>query len=266
MSGCTSASHSSTRASRALRELTFQVAMRTAATVAAEPASTVGLRDQPRPTLERVEAVCWSDYLCPWCYVAQHRDDLLRRLGVEVVHLPYELHPEIGPEGRRVRPDGRLQHTFDRIAVECEAAGLPFRPPTRMPNTRRALETAELVRQRHPDAFAAVHRGCFAAQFATGHPLDDADVLDEIVDRAGAPVAEVRTAVDAGAGRELVEASMARARAAGVTSTPTWVIGDGFVVPGALDPATMERWVTKLVARHGRAAGAVPGSGPQTAG
>ncbi|CAN5421043.1 DsbA family protein [soil metagenome] len=210
-----------------------------------------------------MEAVCWSDYLCPWCYVAQHRDVLLRRLGVTVVHLPYELHPEIGPEGRKIRPDGRLRATFDRIEAECARAGLPFRRPEHMPNTRRALETAEVVRQRRPDAFPALHAGLFAAQFATGERLDDPTVLDTIVAAAGGPPDVVRAAVDAGEGRTLVDASMVRARGAGVTSTPTWVIGEGFVVPGALDPATMERWVTKLLARHDRAAGAAPGSGPQ---
>ncbi|MCU1496572.1 MAG: hypothetical protein JWM47_525 [Acidimicrobiales bacterium] len=200
-----------------------------------------------------MEAVCWSDYLCPWCYVGQHRDTLLRGLGVTVTHLPFELHPEIGAEGRRVRVDGRLAATFDRIDAECDEAGLPFRRPTRMPNTRRALETAEVVRRDHPPAFAAVHEGLFAAQFVTGAPLDEPSVLDEIVATAGAPAAAVRVAIDAGEGASLVADSMDRARRAGVNSTPTWVLGDGFVVPGALDPATMQRWVAKLMARHDRA-------------
>ncbi|MEO6987107.1 MAG: DsbA family protein, partial [Aquihabitans sp.] len=87
-----------------------------------------------------MDATCWSDYLCPWCYLGQHRDRLLVDLGVTVTHLPYELHPEIPPEGRAVRPDGRLRTTFDRVEAACDEAGMPFRRPTRMPNTRRALE------------------------------------------------------------------------------------------------------------------------------
>jgi predicted DsbA family dithiol-disulfide isomerase len=42
---------------------------------------------------------------------------------------------------------------------------------------------------------------------------------------------------------------MAEARSAGVTSTPTWVLEDGFAIPGALDRATLARWITKIVAR-----------------
>ncbi len=200
-------------------------------------------------TLPGVEAECWSDYLCPWCYVGQQRDELMASLGVTVTHLPFELHPEIPPEGRPIRADGRLRATFDRIEEACSAVGMTFRRPTRMPNTRRALETAEWVRTHHSEAFRALHRSLFAAQFATGDPLDDPDLLDALVTTAGAPVGPVRDAVDAGRAEALVSASMARAREVGVASTPTWMVGE-LMIPGALDPATMERWVTKVVARH----------------
>lgn len=196
-----------------------------------------------------VEAVCWSDYLCPWCYVGQHRDTVFASLGVAVTHLPFELHPEVPAGGRPIRPDGRMQETFDRVEAACVEAGLPFRRPTRTPNTRRALETAEWVRVHHEAAFPALHRALFHAQFATGEALDDADVLDRLVTEAGAPAAEVRDAVNQGDAAALVAASMHRAREAGVLSTPTWVVGE-LVIPGALDPASIERWVRKILARN----------------
>ncbi len=163
-----------------------------------------------------------------------------------VVHLPFELHPELPAQGRRVRPDGRLQRTFDRIEAECTQAGMAFRRPTRMPNTRRALETAEAVRRGHPTAFAPLHAALFHAQFATGEPIDDPDVLDRLVAEAGAPADEVRTAVDTGAATIAVAESMARAREAGVASTPSWLLGAGFVVPGVPDRATFVRWIDRL--------------------
>ncbi|HWJ64515.1 MAG TPA: DsbA family protein [Acidimicrobiales bacterium] len=196
-----------------------------------------------------MEATCWSDYLCPWCYVGQDRSAQMAALGLVVVHRPYELHPEIPPEGRAIRPDGRLAATFARIAAECEAIGLPFRPPVRMPNTRRALETAEWVRVHHADAADALHAALFDAHFATGLAIDDPDVLDQIVGDAGASVLEVREAIADGRASALVDASMAEARSAGVSSTPTWVLNDGFTIPGALDRATLDRWITKIVAR-----------------
>ena len=174
----------------------------------------------------------------------------MARLGVEVEHLPFELHPEIPDAGRPIRADGRLAPTFERVAAECAQLGLPWRSPQRMPNTRRALATAEQVRRTHPRAFAAVHRGIFAAHFAEGRAIDDPEVLDRIVAEAGAPADEVRAAVEDGRADAAVRAAMDAARAAGVSSTPTWVLDDGFIVPGALDGATLERWVAKIVARR----------------
>jgi predicted DsbA family dithiol-disulfide isomerase len=196
-----------------------------------------------------VEATCWSDYLCPWCYVGQDRSALVEALGVPVVHRPFELHPEIPPTGRPIRSGGRLGPTLARIASECDAIGMPFRAPTRLPNTRRALETAEWVRIHHPAAASAVHAGLFRAHFAEGLAIDDPDVIDQIVADAGAPAASVRDAIDRGAASPLVDASMAEARANGVSSTPTWVLDGGFVIPGAIDRPTLERWITKIVGR-----------------
>src|SRR3954447_16812739 len=103
-SGSHSASHASTRGRRALRELTFQVAMR------------ISLVTLESPT---VHVTMWSDYICPWAYLGRDRTDLLRSLGVDVTSRPYELHPELPPEGRTMRPGGRLAAVYESIGREC---------------------------------------------------------------------------------------------------------------------------------------------------
>src|SRR5262249_54214781 len=40
----------------------------------------------------------WYDFLCPFCYVGQHRTAILVRQGLRVVELPFQAHPDI-PEG-----------------------------------------------------------------------------------------------------------------------------------------------------------------------
>lgn len=195
-----------------------------------------------------VEAVVWSDYLCPWCYVGRDRTVRIEQLGVRVTPRPYELHPDIPKGGRPVRPDGRLAAVFDRVEAECVAAGVAFRRPTRVPNTRRALETAEVVRAMSGTAFAALDEALFRAHFVDQLPLDDIDVLDRLINDAGLPSPLVRDAVDAGAGKGAVDRSMREAREAGVTSTPAWLVDGRFVIPGALPPETMLRWVSRLQA------------------
>ena len=195
----------------------------------------------------------WSDYICPWAYLGRDRTAVLRSLDVDVVPMPYELHPEIPAEGRRIRPDGRMARVYAGIAEECDAVGLPFRAPTHVPNSRRALATAEVVRRRAPERFAALDAALFAGHFVEGRDLNDADVLDDIVGEAQLPANEIRAQVEAGEGIDAVTASMVRAHANGVAATPAWLFGrdgEGLVLPGVQPRELYERIVTRLRARQ----------------
>ncbi|WP_326565303.1 DsbA family protein [Amycolatopsis rhabdoformis] len=66
----------------------------------------------------------WFDFLCPFCYLAQDRNRVLREHGVVVLEHPLQIHPEIGPGGTAVGP--RVGPTYDFLASEAEAAGLPL--------------------------------------------------------------------------------------------------------------------------------------------
>lgn len=202
-----------------------------------------------------MEVLLWSDYLCPWCYLGRDRTRLLVGLGATVTHLPYELHPEIPPEGRRVRPDGRLGPTFDRIEAECAELGIPFRRPSRMPNTRRALEVAELTRVHFPGAFPTLDDALFEAHWVTGQDLGDPAVVDALAEDAGVVLEELHGFLADGLGSWALETSMARAHDAGVVGTPSWLFGD-FVLPGSQPRETFERWATKILARADTRAGA----------
>jgi predicted DsbA family dithiol-disulfide isomerase len=198
-----------------------------------------------------MEATAWSDYLCPWCYAGIDRTALLRELGVEVTELPYELHPRIpvGGVSLRERWGARYDEAtamYGRIEAECEAVGLPFVRPERVPNTRRALETAEYVRRTAPDAFATLHRSLFDAHFVQQLDIGDPDVIDDLVGAAGADAASVRAAVDAGDASAALVESMDTARDLGVTGTPSWLLDQQLVLPGVMPRELYERAVTRM--------------------
>lgn len=197
-----------------------------------------------------MDAVEWSDYLCPWCYLGLDRIDLLGELGVSVTCLPFELHPEIPPGGRPVHLGGRLARHLERVGRECAAVGLPFRLPERVPNTRLALSAAEWVRRCAPTAFPALHRALFRAHFADGLDIGDQGVLDRLVAEAGGDLTEVRSGMAGGEAARAVDESVRRARDAGVTGTPAWLLGD-LLIPGVQPRETMRRWVTRIQARAG---------------
>jgi predicted DsbA family dithiol-disulfide isomerase len=188
----------------------------------------------------------WRDYLCPWCYLGRDRTALLESLGVTVWPRAYELHPEIPIEGRPVRPDGRFAAVLARIGAECEAVGLPFRPPTRIANTRRALEVSEVVRRSWSSAFPAVDAAFYDAQWVDDRDLGDPAVVEAILVDAGVDPSAVQGALDAGEGRQAVEAAMAEARERDVTGTPAWWVADRLLIPGVQDRSTVERWVGRL--------------------
>jgi predicted DsbA family dithiol-disulfide isomerase len=186
-----------------------------------------------------VDAVVWSDYLCPWCYVGLDRTALLERLGISVTPRPYELHPHIPPTGLPLT-EGKGRRLYDRIAQECEEVGLPFRRPDRIPSSRLALETAEWVRVNRPEQLRDLHLALFRAVFVDGADIGDPSVIAEL-------------APDAGRRPDLVDEARAEAIDAGVTGTPSWLI-DGRLVLSGIQPAEqMERMVRRMQDKTARA-------------
>ena len=191
-----------------------------------------------------MRATVWSDYLCPWCYLGLDRSDQMRAMGVEITTLPYELHPDYPPEGLTVPA-----RVYDRVRPLFDEIGMPFVPPTRVPNTHRILATAECVRRRQPDAFDRLERALFAAHFVEGRFLGDPDTLDEVVAGAGADATAVRDAVDAGELESALEEAREAAWDANVTGTPAWRFDNGFLLPGAQPRETVARIVGRILER-----------------
>ncbi|MCU1448483.1 MAG: hypothetical protein JWP02_653 [Acidimicrobiales bacterium] len=135
---------------------------------------------------------------------------------------------------------------YARIEAEAGAAGLPFRRPARIPNTPRALLTAEWVRRHQPEAFEGLDRSLFTAHFVDNRPLDDLDVLDELVGTAGADAAAARHAVDDGLMDEVLRTSMRAADDANVTGTPAWLLDGRLLIPGVQPRELFEIWVRRL--------------------
>lgn len=86
-----------------------------------------------------------------------------QEFDIDVEWRPFELHPEIPP-----------------LAGD---EGLPFRPPTHVPNSRRSLEVAELAREQ--GAFDVYHCALFDAYFGRGQDIGDIAVLAELAACAG---------------------------------------------------------------------------------
>jgi len=180
----------------------------------------------------------WYDFLCPFCYVGQHRTAILVRHGLHVVELPFQAHPDIPRGGIPAGPrDGPMYAMLEREAKE---AGLPLHWPPRLPNTRRALAAAEWARRHQPRAFPQLRKDLFDAHFVLGEDLEDPTVIDRHASASGIELAALHAALaDDSAVAAVTETEMT-GRKYGVQGTPAWLLGERLIA-GLRPAAEFER-------------------------
>jgi|EndMetStandDraft_2_1072991.scaffolds.fasta_scaffold308788_1 predicted DsbA family dithiol-disulfide isomerase len=180
----------------------------------------------------------WYDFLCPFCYVGQHRTAILVRHGLHVVELPFRAHPDIPPGGI---PAGRRSGPmYAMLEREAREAGLLLNWPPRLPDTRRALAAAEWVRRHQPHLFPHLHKGLFDAHFVLGEDLGDPDVIDRHAGEAGIGLAALHAALADGSAEAAVTQAEMIGHDHGVEGTPAWLL-DGQLVTGLRPAAEFER-------------------------
>ena len=179
----------------------------------------------------------WYDFLCPFCYVAQSRNEILHRRDFVVVELPFEAHPNIPASGADAGP--RHGPMYANLEREAKDAGLILHWPSRLPNTRLALAAAEWARREHSDAFPAVHKRLFEAHFVRGEDLGDMAVIDRYVSELNIDVKPLHAALRDGSALRAVSESEDLAHRYGVQGTPAWLIS-GRLFSGLLPRAEFE--------------------------
>jgi predicted DsbA family dithiol-disulfide isomerase len=145
----------------------------------------------------------------------------------------YEIHPDTPPEGALLADlfgPGLLQGQ-EHLRLRCAELGLPFVPPTRLPNSRPAVEAAEFARDagKHQE----FHRAVLSAYFADSLDIGDVDVLERIAAEVGLDGAALRQALASGQFAERRRAAEKEAHSLGITGVPTFFFESGPKVVGA---------------------------------
>jgi len=204
---------------------------------------------------DRITIVAYSDYVCPWCYIALERVDRLQReFPVDVEWRPFELHAETPRGGVRLagRLGGRTRAAAyaRNIVGLAHDSGITLRMPEVLANSHLALEAGEFAREH--GGFDAFHRALFAAYFEQGRNLGDADALCDIARSAGVDDQGMGQALADGHYTELIDRHTAAAREDEVISTPTFIFSGGFRLTGAQDYAVFESITSRLLAKRAR--------------
>jgi predicted DsbA family dithiol-disulfide isomerase len=196
--------------------------------------------------LEKIMLIdIYADVVCPWCYIGKRRLELALAerpdLEVERRWRPFQLQPDLPAKGEpwatfvqtKFGGAARAQAMFDRTAQIAAVDGLhmAFDRVASAPNTRDAhrliLFAADQGREwEMADAL-------FAAYFAEGCDLNDADELAAIAADAGLDVAAVREMLASGTYAAAVDASQQEAAEIGITGVPFYIFDERYAISGA---------------------------------
>lgn len=201
----------------------------------------------------------YSDYTCPWCYIGLARLDRLRKELGDAVELredwkPFEIHPEVPPEGIPVSalgyPSAQWEMMMQNLRRAAAEEGLEVGNRPKVSNTHRALAAGAYVQAEEPEHFDAFHRALFRAYFAEGRDLGDAEVVRELARETGVDAARMDEALDEGRYEAELRATTDAARQRGITGTPTFVFGDRYAAVGAQPAAELRRVVDRVLAER----------------
>ena len=223
-------------------------------------------------TKPKVAVDIWSDVMCPWCAVgytqfAKSVKLLQDELDIEVRWMPFELNPDLPPEGKR--QDEHLAAVYGRTPEQVAAmreqmqataarAGFPMdytgegdEPPPMMWNT---FEAHKLLRwalaEGGPDAQTRLKVALLKAHFQQRRNVSDRQVLLDIAEAEGFDRAKASEALADEALAIATRVEEERGRRAGINSVPSFVIDGQYLIQGAREPedyAQMLRRVAGLL-------------------
>ncbi|ANY20344.1 DSBA-like thioredoxin domain protein [Tsuneonella dongtanensis] len=215
----------------------------------------------------------WSDVMCPWCVIGyKHLETALASLegeiDAEIRWLPFELNPDMPPEGEESRAHiarkyGRTPEQAEAgrtmMAERAAAAGFPFDyigegdpPPSMLWNTFDAHKLLLWARETAgAQAQTRLKLALFAAHFQQRRKVGERDVLLDIAGEVGLDREDARAALDDPGIADAVRAEERMAWDNNVSGVPAMVIDRKFIVPGAQEPETYVNVLRKVVAKRG---------------
>lgn len=186
-----------------------------------------------------------SDVACPWCYVGKAYLD--RALEARPNHQfqiewhPYQLNPELPPEGMdriaymaaKFGNRDTIVRIHKPLLAHAEKAGVAFdlAAITRTPNTldaHRLIHWAGIEGRQTPMASAL-----FRAYWRDGRDIGDHTTLAKIAGEVGLDANAMARLLATGEDRALIESRILHSQSRGVTSVPTYIIGNQHAIPGA---------------------------------
>ncbi len=197
----------------------------------------------------RVRIDIFSDTICPWCWIGKRRLERTLEarpdLDAELVWHAFQLNPTMPAAGmdRKAYLEAKFggadnaRAIYGRIVAEGARESLPFDFGA-IPRTPNTLDSHRLVRwaSDQPPGQTPMVEALFDAYFARGQDVGDAQVLAQVAVEAGYDESGARGLLAGDEGRAEVTGEDMRARRAGITGVPCFILDGKVAVPGAVEP------------------------------
>lgn len=212
------------------------------------------------PATVRIDFV--SDVSCPWCAVGlasleRALDALQGEVRAEIHFQPFELNPQMAPEGEDVGEHlmkkygmtrAQLAQNQENIRQRGAAVGFTFahQDTRRIYNTfdaHRLLHWAEASGRQH-----ALKRALLAAYFTDGQDVGDHDVLAQVATSVGLDGDEARTVLAGDRYSAEVRAQEQFFQRAGIHSVPAIIINRQHLISGGQPPEVFEQALRQVAA------------------
>lgn len=180
----------------------------------------------------------------------------LARLGeafdLKVERIFLEIHPETPPEGRPISSLGYPPERWAQMTANLARMGkeedIVFIDRTFTTNSHKALLLAEAVRRSEPGVFEALNEALFRAYFTEGKNIGDERVLRRIAAEAGIPGETVDLAWNDPLFEERLKRQHEVAARVGVTGIPTFILGNKWIIEGAVPTEMLNDVALKVAA------------------
>ncbi|MGV3730969.1 MAG: DsbA family oxidoreductase [Sphingopyxis sp.] len=222
------------------------------------------------PPLPRLGVDIVSDVMCPWCIIGWLKfqrviDHFRGRLDFRVQWHPFELNPDMPPEG-----EDAAAHVMRKYGVSAEqsrantgrlaaiAADLGFAfnrgPDFRMRNSfdaHRLLSWAGASEAPDQQAATGVQTALklalFAAHFTDNRDISDHAVLADVAASVGLDRERAAAILASGEFGEMVRTEEGWWTDRNITGVPAFILGGQMLIPGAQDPEVFIRVIEKKV-------------------
>ncbi len=205
-----------------------------------------------------------SDVVCPWCIIGYQK--LLKaidqaklahpELEVDIVFQPFELNPNMPPEGQNVNEHiaekyGADQRTIDDNRARMKAVGAELGVVFNSGDQARIYNTFEAHKLLHDAQRLGLQLplklALFDAYFTQRLDISNRETLIGLAAKVGFPEDQARAALDDSDLDDVVRRELQQFINLGVSSVPTFIFEQKYSVNGAQEPQVLQQVIEDVL-------------------